>query len=215
MAYIYKITNKVNGKLYVGKTTATLKRRFQEHKQAASRTTHAKRPLYRAFNKYGFENFEITLLEQVHTDEVDACEVYWIETLKTYASGYNATLGGDGKAYINPKLVLETFAKLKVINHVAKSLSIRPETVSRILKEFKVETPTSKESTRRFHERRLAVFKDGEKLQIFNNGSDAARWLIEVNAASPTVKVRHLSQNVLAICNGKRKSCYGYTFSFE
>ena len=57
--------------------------------------------LWNAYDKYGIENFKIELLESVDNDLI-ACEreAYYIQLFNTYHYGYNATLGGDGKAYI-------------------------------------------------------------------------------------------------------------------
>lgn len=53
---IYKITNKINGKVYIGQTTDSLSRRKSGHIQAA--TSGSKSKLYSAMRKYGVENFE-------------------------------------------------------------------------------------------------------------------------------------------------------------
>ena len=57
MAVIYVITNDKNGKQYVGKTLKTIKERFSEHIKDSKRKRNEKRPLYRAFNKYGIGHF--------------------------------------------------------------------------------------------------------------------------------------------------------------
>ena len=63
MAFIYKITNKVNGKIYIGKTEKSIELRFKEHCREFTKARSKDRPLYRAFNKYGVENFSIELVE--------------------------------------------------------------------------------------------------------------------------------------------------------
>ena len=55
MSYIYKITNDVNGKIYVGKTNYTIEKRFEEHIKDYQRKRCEKRPLYEAMNKYGVD----------------------------------------------------------------------------------------------------------------------------------------------------------------
>ena len=63
---IYCISNKINDNLYIGKTTyPTIEQRFKEHCRDCKKTTFEKRPLYNAMNKYGIENFEISLIEEV------------------------------------------------------------------------------------------------------------------------------------------------------
>ena len=93
---IYKITNLTNGKLYIGKTTGTIKNRFQRHIQDAMSNrldTH----LARAIRKDGPENFTIELVEIVETaEQLNQQEKYWIKKYNSYENGYNETEGGDG-----------------------------------------------------------------------------------------------------------------------
>ena len=58
--FIYKITNDINDKVYIGKTTlSSVEDRFQEHLKDSQRVRFEKRPLYNAISKYGIENFHI------------------------------------------------------------------------------------------------------------------------------------------------------------
>lgn len=108
MGYIYKITNDVNGKMYVGKTELVDPfKRWKEHLHDYKTRRCEKRPLYAAMNKYGEDHFSFKVIEETNSlDETCKREQYWINKLRTYVgfedcNGYNATLGGDGKAYLN------------------------------------------------------------------------------------------------------------------
>ena len=90
MGYIYKIVNKVNGKTYIGLTRKSIEHRWLVHKNTYKYKHY---PLYRAMQKYGIDNFEISILEQC--DDCNSREIYWIGELDTYNDGYNATTGGD------------------------------------------------------------------------------------------------------------------------
>ena len=68
MAYIYCITNKLNEKKYVGKTTNTVDYRWKEHCSDCFKSRCNKRPLYDAMVKYGIENFSIETLEECHEE---------------------------------------------------------------------------------------------------------------------------------------------------
>lgn len=94
--FIYKITNKINGKIYVGKTEKSLEARFYAHLAKARRKVN--RYLYDAMNHYGYDNFEISLIEECSTGvSLDEREKYWISNLNSlYPLGYNMTVGGGG-----------------------------------------------------------------------------------------------------------------------
>lgn len=105
LGYIYKITNDINGKIYVGKTELENPYdRWKEHLHDYKKLKSEKRPLYAAIKKYGEEHFCFEVIEK--TNNTEERERYWIDKLRTYVgfkdcNGYNATIGGDGKCYLN------------------------------------------------------------------------------------------------------------------
>ena len=111
MAFIYKITNKISGKSYIGKTEESVDKRVKQHLNDSVKDRYRDRPLYRAINKYGFENFQIEIIEE--TSIASEREKYWIDFYQTYGKlGYNATKGGDGKKTIDYEFVVSTYLKL-------------------------------------------------------------------------------------------------------
>ena len=74
--FIYKITNDINGKIYIGKTLNSLEHRFNEHKRASRKKYCENRPLYSAMRKYGVENFSITLIEKASIEILAEREIY-------------------------------------------------------------------------------------------------------------------------------------------
>lgn len=93
MGYIYKITNILNQKSYIGKTIRDPEIRWNEHKQD---NKHPNLPLQRAFKKYGINSFSFEIIEEVKEELLDEREKYYIKKFNTYKQGYNATLGGEG-----------------------------------------------------------------------------------------------------------------------
>lgn len=91
--------------------------------------------------KYGIEHFHIKLIEE--TNNPEEREIYWIEKYQTFKNGYNATLGGDGKKYIDYSLVIETYKYLQNIAETAKQLNISTDSISMILKENKINIKSS------------------------------------------------------------------------
>lgn len=91
---IYKITNLVNGKVYIGQTIHSLEERYKQHLKNASKGLAGK--LYPAMRKYGFNNFYAEVIEECNsTEELNTREVYWIAYYDSTNKGYNISLGGD------------------------------------------------------------------------------------------------------------------------
>ena len=109
MGYIYSITNLINNKRYIGKTTTTIEERYKEHCSDAQKDRCEKRPLYSAIHKYGIENFIIEEIEYIEDNSLLAeREIFWINELQTYGHyGYNATMGGEGKQLYDHNEILE------------------------------------------------------------------------------------------------------------
>ena len=95
---IYKITNLINGKCYIGQSV-NIKERFAHHKNSAFNANYKTYdyPLYRAFRKYGIENFEFSILEYLHKEDLNIREKFWISFYKSNDKnfGYNQTEGGQ------------------------------------------------------------------------------------------------------------------------
>lgn len=100
MTGIYLITNKVNGKKYVGQSI-DIEERWKRHICASKKSEFH---IHRAIRKYGIDNFDFSILEECPVDKLDEREIYWISELDTYNNGYNMTLGGEGhNLYLDPK----------------------------------------------------------------------------------------------------------------
>lgn len=93
---VYKITNKINNKSYIGCTTKELNKRISQHKSHAK--IRSKYPLHMAIKKHGFENFEIDILEKnISIAEMYQKEIEYISLFDATNSskGYNASKGGE------------------------------------------------------------------------------------------------------------------------
>lgn len=94
---IYKITNKINGMVYIGQTKRSLEARWKAHCAAVnSRISYFK--LQKAIVEYGKESFAIEQIDVAATkDEADEKESYWIKHYNAIENGYNTARGGkDG-----------------------------------------------------------------------------------------------------------------------
>ena len=136
MAYIYQITNNINGKIYVGKTLKNnIQERWKEHLRDYKKSKYEKRPLYNAINKYGPENFSIKELEECSAAEASEKEIYWIEKLSSFKYGYNATKGGDGKIKYDHQKILEALRINPRPIEIAKLFNCSCDLVQQIAKE--------------------------------------------------------------------------------
>lgn len=143
IGYIYKITNLINQKSYIGKTTFSIDRRWKEHQQESKSQRSQNRPLYRAMNKYGIENFSIEVVEEVDIKELSKKEIYWIGYYDTYNNGYNATLGGDGKILYDYDEFAQLYEKGYTIKQISSFYDCDAEHVGNILKQMGYDTKTN------------------------------------------------------------------------
>ena len=94
---IYKSTNKITGKIYIGQTTHTLDKRIKGHIKESK--IESNRPFMLSINKYGEDNFTFETIDSANNlDELNDKEVYWINFYNSVSpNGYNVTGGGQGK----------------------------------------------------------------------------------------------------------------------
>lgn len=96
MACIYKIENKVNGKLYIGQTINSIKFRFRKHLGQINSKNRCS-ALYFAIKKYGKENFIISEIVsgEFSKEELNNLEIFFINHYNTLSpNGYNLQAGG-------------------------------------------------------------------------------------------------------------------------
>lgn len=96
---IYKITNLSNNKIYIGQSI-NIYQRYKAHQQYAlnPKSREYNTPIHNAIRKYGIQNFQLEILEQCTTEQLDEKEIYWINYYNSTdrAIGYNLTNGGMG-----------------------------------------------------------------------------------------------------------------------
>ena len=95
MIGIYKITNLINHKIYIGQSV-NIEQRWKEHRKLMNSQRCKHFPLYRAFNKYGIENFSFKIIRQCSKKELNQLEKFYIKKYNCVVPlGYNCTLGGE------------------------------------------------------------------------------------------------------------------------
>ena len=204
MPYIYKITNKVNGKVYIGKTIYSIQKRWEEHLRDAKKSRCEKRPLYNAINKYSKENFKIEQIEECSYDILNERERYWIEYYGSFKNGYNATIGGDGQSYLDYELIYKTYLSIKNIRKTAELCNCSQDSVSYILEIYGIDEEKRKINGHRCRMKSVAQI-DIKTNEIINTFSS----ITEAEKNCPKSK-GHISD----VCKGKRKTAGGYKWQY-
>lgn len=212
MPYIYKITNSINGKCYIGKTSFTISKRWKEHCRDAQK--HSTRPLYRAITKYGENNFRIEVIEEVETDELaQKRERFWIQYYASDKRGYNATSGGDGKSYIDTSSVVDSYSRTQNQTETAAELNIHVQSVRNILLNAGIPIVNiSTVMTNRVGKRVKMCLLDGTFVQEFASLVEAATYCINQGLSNSSVNTgaTHISE----VCRNKRKAFAKHKWEF-
>lgn len=228
MISIYVITNKLNGKQYVGKTQKTCLERFNEHANAYK--YGERNYIACAMHKYGPENFKVESIAEVEDDSWEFWEKYYIEQLHTHYSegGYNISRGGDSNPMDDPVVVAKH-------SRICKSEYFR--NLQRALNTGRKHSEETKELCRRNtlsnldiclkglrkynddHKIRVGMIVDNKLVKIFESLSEAARYAAN-NSDKPrkfnvgnSTQIRHYADKFNK--NGKRAKFLGYSWTLE
>ena len=149
--FIYKITNIINGKIYIGQTIQNVKERFYQHCATKCSNEVLNMAIHKAIKKYGKSNFTLEVIEEVDRNTLNDREKFWIEYYNSYNKGYNSTKGGqDGfnhfkildveaiiKAYNSGKSLRSIGSIFKVDKQTIKDLLIRNNITLRTTRSYK------------------------------------------------------------------------------
>ena len=147
MGFIYKVTNNINGKVYIGKTVETVEQRWKEHLLMQRRSVAKDRTFYKALKKYGVSNFSLETLEEVNNSEqLNEREKYWIQYYHSYVGekpcrGYNETKGGDGTLKYNYDLLCADYLKTHSYSQTARNMNCHMTTVRNACKCNHIDLP--------------------------------------------------------------------------
>ena len=148
MQYLYKATNKINGKSYVGVSYNPLKRMGSHLSDSINRPQFH---FHKAIRKYGWDAFIWEILDYT-TDEDEAyntLEVWWIAHYDSFNNGYNMTVGGDKSSGMKGRK--HTEASIRKMSESLKGRTFSEEHKSKMSESLKGK-PKSEE-----HKRKLAA----------------------------------------------------------
>lgn len=211
MGYIYKITNLVNNKSYIGQTIQPYKERWNRHiRDALSNTvdSHKRFSLHYAIKKYGVENFDFSLIEEIPNTRLNEREQYWISYYDTYNNGYNETLGGGGFQKYDYEEIAKTYQQIPSLRKVANLFGCDTNVVHNACVANHVPILNSGTVTQSELGKPVCQI-DPASLTIL------ARYPSATNAAITVFNDRSKNRNILACCNHKQKIAYGYGWIYE
>jgi group I intron endonuclease len=210
---IYRIFNIKTGKSYIGKTYATLYQRLQEHIRDKDR--YPNRPIYRALNKYGIESFSAEILGEYPEQTLEDMEIEFIQFYKSYGkSGYNATLGGDGRRRINidTDLLISKYRELKTVSATATHFGIDVDTCKKLLSN-NIDTSLFDIKSDRRNRLSTKVLVIDTQME-FNNPYECAKFLIDCDIIDNSISERNAGISIARACKHPSKTYKGLSFSY-
>lgn len=232
---VYKITNLINGKVYIGQTTRNIYTRFIEH----CSQIHNNYAISNAILKYGRKNFKIEVLETAQSiDDLNKKEEFWIEKLNSTdkSIGYNIKLGGDNKLLskvTKNKISQAHLGKLKgphsneTRQKISKALKNKPKT-----DEHKKKLSVVKIGKKHSESAKIKMSKNklGNKNAFYNKThSEETKLKLAQLRSIPIIcnetqmvfkSTKHAAEflschpsSIAAVISGKSKTCKGFTFS--
>ena len=212
--FIYVITNDVNGKQYVGKTTDTIEIRYKKHLEEYKRSRCEKRPLYLAMNKYGLEHFSVKQLEECELDILNSREQYWIKELNTFHNGYNATYDGDGTQLYDYNLFVQDYDNGMTALEIAKKYQCDLKPIRLAL------TKAGRDTKKNANDRNtcMAVAQLDKNTEIviqeFPSTRTAAIYM-QTHNYTKDKRDGSVSHHIAEAAMGKRKTAYGFKWKLK
>lgn len=212
MNYIYKITNKINNKIYIGKTTILPEIRWKQHISASNGNKNRidyNYLLHKAIRKYGKDNFILEILEEVEDESLlSKKEIYYINyynscILKENSNGYNMTFGGEGYNIIDKQKLIELWKQGKGSQEISKILNHNIDQIKKLLKTFEEYDKNLDEARNRSNRKVYQYDQNGILIQEFPSISYAAKQL----------KID--SSNISKCCYKEKNSCAGFFWSYS
>lgn len=177
MSGIYKITNIINGKCYIGQSK-DIERRFAQH-ISESKRKRRHTALYNAFEKYGIDNFRFEVIEECCIDELDEKEIFWVQYFGGFRNGYNLTIGGMAPKIIGSDDIVAFVALWnngRSASSIAKMTGHAPSTIISFLKSAGVyDEHRSRSAGRAKMKRAVSQYDmDGNLVMTYNSIAEAS-----------------------------------------
>ena len=158
---------------------------------------------------------EFSIIEIEQTENCEEREKYWINFFNSYGeNGYNATLGGDGRSYLQftDEEVIQKYLELKSVKDVANYFNCSVDSIRVRLRRLNIEIKADIFSDKRnWKTQKVKQFNlNGDFLREFDSMNKAAEWIRENGYSRGQLNhiVSNISKNIRGIEN--RKKAYGF-----
>lgn len=140
MGFIYKVTNSVNGKVYIGQTMRTIPVRWAEHLRDSGMIPTQKpcskhvSIFHQALRKYGVKSFVVCQVEECDDNYLDERERYWIKYYRSSETGYNIYKSSNQYKKCANEELLKLWNDGLLMKEIGEILKVHSETVAKRLK---------------------------------------------------------------------------------
>ena len=205
--FIYKATNKINKKVYIGQTTQTLEERINQHNSHAYGHQYNYH-FHNAIRKYGAENFEYEIIEDNIKDieTLNKREKYWIKYYNSYYNGYNSTLGGEGSLKRDDELIIKLFNEGKNTQEICEITGYNRAT---IYKSYKINNLIEENNKRKSEKIKIRCSRPVEQYDL--KGNFIRLW----SSVSECGKFFGQESFISAICRQEESTLSAYGFLFK
>lgn len=223
IGYIYKITNDINNKVYIGQTKTSIKKRWNAHLTRYNSKNN--QGIYGAMKKYGIDHFKIEKIVECPIEELNDLEQFYIKKYNSYYEGYNLTLGGDGTQTIDldEEKVIKKYKECGFITDTAKFFNCCEPIISNILHKNNIKIKTKakfditsipkEQQIKHGHETGCKKVEIIELEKQFNSIIECGKWLIDNNYCN-TQKPELAQRSISRVLNGDRKTYCKLHFKF-
>lgn len=214
MGFVYKATNKINGKSYVGITRVSVDWRWNAHICSAFTESYKDHDcvFHKAIRKYGIDSFYVETVEESNDEDLPNLERKYIELFDTFLpNGYNMTRGGDGHWTHDYNEIMrlwnEGYSQCEIV--MLYSRKIARNTIAKILR---INGVSEDEICERSNVA-IARSKIKRVYQYDRNTGDFIKTHYSVSEAAKEVGGN--LHNIAQSARGSTKSSYGYLWSFK
>ena len=215
MGIIYKITNNINNKVYIGMTTRNLNVRINDYKKSYlnENCKEYNFKIIKAMREIGFENFKFEVIEECDNNILSEREKYWIQYYNSVFDGYNTALGGVGKPLLN-EYQIQAMKILYdagwLLQDIEKAIGVNKHTIGKILhNRFGINTTSNSNSIQRANSKTVIAVNQSS-IYYFNSISEAARFIFDIETNDKCPSVRAAFRKISRSVNSKFYTAYGF-----